>query len=60
MHTAKQVAEELEVPVGTLAYWRMLGKGPEYRKIGRWVRYARSDIEEFKANPDLFMTQEAS
>lgn len=45
--TANQVAQLTSFPVGTLAYWRMKGEGPEYVKIGRWVRYRREDIDSW-------------
>jgi excisionase family DNA binding protein len=35
----------LDVPVGTLANWRYQGKGPRFVKVGRHVRYRRSDVE---------------
>lgn len=37
--TSEQVADFLQIPVKTLAEWRSRGIGPEYRKIGRHVRY---------------------
>ena len=33
------------IPLGTLAQWRYLGKGPRYVKAGKHVLYRRSDIE---------------
>jgi excisionase family DNA binding protein len=33
------------VPVGTLANWRYQGRGPRFVKVGRHVRYRRSDVE---------------
>jgi len=32
---------------GTLEQWRYLKKGPKFRKIGRLVRYAESDLIEY-------------
>jgi excisionase family DNA binding protein len=37
------------VPEGTLAQWRHRGIGPTYAKIGRHVRYRRSDVEAWAA-----------
>lgn len=34
----------LRVPEGTLRYWRHLGIGPRSFKVGRHVRYWRSDL----------------
>lgn len=39
-----QVAEVLGIPEKTLAEWRSQGIGPEYLKIGRYVRYQWSDV----------------
>ena len=39
-----EVAETLRVPVATLRYWRHLGQGPLSFRIGRNVRYSRSDV----------------
>lgn len=40
----EQVAEMLGVPIGTLANWRYQGRGPGFLKVGRHVRYRRSDV----------------
>jgi excisionase family DNA binding protein len=40
-----EAAGYLKVPVGTLANWRYQGKGPRFVKVGRHVRYRRSDVE---------------
>jgi len=42
--TIDEVADILRVPVATLRYWRHLGTGPASFKIGRGVRYLRSEI----------------
>ena len=34
----------LRVPEGTLRYWRHLGAGPRSFKVGRHVRYWRTDL----------------
>lgn len=43
--TPTQLAEKLGNPVGTLAYWRYMGQGPKFVKIGRNVRYRTSDVD---------------
>ena len=43
----RAAADYLQKPAGTLQQWRYLGKGPAYFKLGRSVRYARSDLREF-------------
>lgn len=44
MLTLAEVAELLRVPVATLRYWRHLGSGPRSFRIGRFVRYWRSEV----------------
>ncbi len=34
----------LRIPEGTLRYWRHLGCGPRSFKVGRHVRYWRTDV----------------
>jgi hypothetical protein len=43
-------ARILSLSVKTLRRWRWAGKGPAFRKIGRAVRYAGSDLEAFIAS----------
>jgi len=38
------VADVVRVPVATLRYWRHLGTGPHSFRIGRGVRYWRSEV----------------
>lgn len=35
----------LKVPPKTLRQWRYLNQGPRYVKVGRHVRYRRSDVD---------------
>ena len=42
--TPPDVSTYLGVPLGTLANWRYLGRGPAYLRVGRHVRYRRSDV----------------
>lgn len=44
--TPAQAAEFLQIPKSTLAVWRTkkMGVGPAYRKHGRRVTYAVSDL----------------
>lgn len=44
IYKASPVAELLGTTVGTLAYWRYMGKGPKFIKLGRAVRYRESDV----------------
>lgn len=42
--TIQEVADIVRVPVATLRYWRPLGSGPQSFRIGRCVRYWRSEV----------------
>jgi len=42
--TIAEVADVLRVPVATLRYWRHLGTGPRSFRVGRGVRYWRSEV----------------
>ncbi|RZM06631.1 MAG: DNA-binding protein [Pedobacter sp.] len=39
-----QTAELLGLKPNTLEIWRVYGKGPTLRKLGRSIRYAEADI----------------
>ena len=43
--TIKEASEYLRIPVGTLRNWTSNGRIP-YRKIGRCVRYKRSELRD--------------
>lgn len=40
-----EAAALLRTPVATLRYWRYLGTGPHSFRVGRAVRYWRSDVQ---------------
>jgi predicted DNA-binding transcriptional regulator AlpA len=42
--TMQEVAVVVRVPVATLRYWRHLGTGPRSFRIGRGVRYWRTEV----------------
>jgi excisionase family DNA binding protein len=42
--TIAEVAAIVRVPVATLRYWRHLGTGPRSFRVGRGVRYWRTDV----------------
>jgi excisionase family DNA binding protein len=44
MLTLQEACAYLRIPEGTLRYWRHLGSGPHSFKIGRHVRYWRTDL----------------
>lgn len=42
--TIAEVADIVRAPVATLRYWRHLGTGPQSFRIGRSVRYWRTEV----------------
>jgi hypothetical protein len=42
-----QAAEYLNSSVSTLAKRRLYGGGPKFSRIGRAIRYAKVDLDEF-------------
>jgi hypothetical protein len=47
MKNEKEAAVILGCTISALRKWRLVGKGPTYRKIGRMVRYANNDLAAF-------------
>lgn len=43
----RRVAQMLDVTVRVLQYWRQVGDGPNWYKVGRFVRYDAADINRF-------------
>jgi hypothetical protein len=41
----KELSRLLRVSIGTLRFWRAVGRGPRYRKVGQLVRYSPSDVQ---------------
>lgn len=46
----KEIHEEYGLSISTLAKWRMGNKYLPYSKIGKYIKYKRSDIETFLNN----------
>lgn len=46
--TTRQLADRWEMAPGTLANWRVTGKGPRYEKKGKAVRYPLKEVVEFE------------
>ena len=44
MLTITEAAQLLRLPVATLRYWRHTGDGPHSFRLGRHVRYWRTDL----------------
>lgn len=47
--TPIEAAGYLKVTVQTLAAWRWKRKGPDFRKVGRAVRYSRPELDRWSA-----------
>jgi len=47
--SSKQAAHVLGIPEGTLRYWRCIGSGPAWVKLGRRTLYSVDDLVEFIA-----------
>lgn len=45
--TVPELADYLVVSAATIYQWRYLGKGPPGFRIGRHVRFRRSDVDEW-------------
>jgi len=43
----KEAAAFLQLKPATLEQWRWNGKGPQFIKLGRSVRYRKVDLESF-------------
>jgi DNA-binding transcriptional MerR regulator len=53
--STREVSQILGVPVDTLIQWRWRGVGPQSARIGRGLKYRRSDIE--RLIDDAFLAQ---
>ena len=45
--TAQEVADHYRLPLQTIYGWRYKGTGPKAIKLGRHLRYRRSDVERW-------------
>ena len=45
--TPKEVSKEFGFSVSTTAKWRMDNKNLPFSKMGKYIRYRKSDIEKF-------------
>jgi excisionase family DNA binding protein len=46
----KELAETLQVSLGTLRMWRAERKGPRFHRIGQLIRYSPSDVRAWLTN----------
>jgi hypothetical protein len=53
-----QAAAYLNSSTSTLAKRRLYGGGPKFSRIGRAIRYAKSDLDEFMAANTVSSTSE--
>lgn len=47
MWTMEQLGEFLQIPVKTIRNWRSEGAGPRGYRVGRYVRFKRSDVMDW-------------
>lgn len=47
--TTGETADYLNISPATLETWRCRGGGPPFRKLGRAVRYLKTDVDEWLA-----------
>jgi predicted DNA-binding transcriptional regulator AlpA len=53
MLTVDQLVEMLQVPSKeTVYYWNRTGTGPTYCRVGRYIRYNKSDVLQWLKNRD--------
>jgi len=45
--TEAEAARQLGVSIGGLRKWRKARRGPKYLRLGRLIRYRRSDLEQW-------------
>jgi excisionase family DNA binding protein len=55
----KEAAEYLRTSTSTLAKRRLYGGGPQFSRIGRAVRYRKSDLDEFMSRTVASTSEEA-
>ncbi|WP_126172605.1 helix-turn-helix domain-containing protein [Altericroceibacterium xinjiangense] len=61
MMTAEEAANYLGFKAATLAQYRWRGDGPPFRKLGKFVRYQRDDLDAWVlSRPRFTSTREVS
>ncbi len=48
--TMEQLCDRLQIPVTTARWWRTRKSGPPAVKVGRFLRYRLSDVEQWEAS----------
>lgn len=54
----KEAAQYLGLKAATLNKWRVYGEGPPFIKVGRLVRYRRSDLDAYLSGRRVQSTSE--
>ncbi len=60
LFTTQTAADYLGLKISTLEAWRLQGRGPMYKKIGRLVRYTESDLLAYLRFPRFFVFQQVA
>ena len=47
LKTTPEAAQILSLGTSTLEKWRLFGGGPRFLKLGRSVRYAKADLDDW-------------
>lgn len=47
LFTPRELSVYLEIPVATLYAWRYRGQGPRSFRVGKHLRYRRSDVTDW-------------
>ncbi len=55
-----EAAEYLGLKAATLNKWRVYGAGPPFLKVGRLIRYRKSDLDAYLAGRLVRSTAEAA
>lgn len=58
--TPSQVSQITGIPVSSLGYQRWAGTGIRFVKLGRSIRYRRSDLEDYISSHVFASTEEAA
>jgi hypothetical protein len=51
--TPREAGEILRITPGTLANWRLQGRGPQFQRMGKRIRYAREDVEAWLLSKEV-------
>jgi hypothetical protein len=50
--TPEQLASFLAIPMKTLSRWRSDDKGPDFTRLGKYVRYDADDVARWMDGPE--------